>query len=279
MTASALEDASVKHTKLMSLLFTILFCDLVLIAFSIHLLGFANIGMLLFMIYECWIILIETLQTILKYKMFLVEYYNHKTWEGREEIGYLLDFALEISRLASAIVHNFHIWMVDGYSLSIIDLALFMLINQSFKELRKHVNRFMQFLSVTSVIIHSYQYATAEELKDNETCIICHDTMSPTNAKRLECSHIFHVACIKKWMQKSFTCPICRKPLANVKFEPSPVVHSDHQHTSNENRVVFQPSWMRYLPFSVEVEQVPSSPEDESAVRFRQQARQTTVNE
>ena len=97
MTAHEIPDAHVKHAKLMSLLVTILLCDLALIAISVKVIGFAMFGMLLIMLYECWIILIEITQIILKYQMFLHEYYHRKFWEGREEIGYLL---------GSYLVHN-----------------------------------------------------------------------------------------------------------------------------------------------------------------------------
>ena len=129
--------------------------------------------------------------------------------------------------------------MVDGYSLSIIDLALLLFINSSFTELRKHVNRFMQYLSVTSAINSTYSYPTADELKENETCIICHDNMTPTSSKKLDCGHIFHVGCIKKWMQKSFTCPVCRKPLLNKGYEeheeqePTYLVTSPNQYSQS----------------------------------------------
>lgn len=90
MTAPAIDNIQTKHGRLISLLLVIVICNVVLVLFSALVLGFSNIGMLLFMIYESWIILLESTQTILKFKMFLDEFYHLKAWEGREEIGYQL---------------------------------------------------------------------------------------------------------------------------------------------------------------------------------------------
>ncbi|PSS32263.1 ERAD-associated E3 ubiquitin-protein like [Actinidia chinensis var. chinensis] len=52
--------------------------------------------------------------------------------------------------------------------------------------------------------------ATPEEL--NATCIICREEM--TTAKRLSCGHLFHVQCLRSWLERQHTCPICRALVA-----------------------------------------------------------------
>lgn len=31
-----------------------------------------------------------------------------------------------------------------------------------------------------------------------------------TTAKRLVCGHLFHVHCLRSWLERQHTCPICR---------------------------------------------------------------------
>ncbi|KAG5675863.1 hypothetical protein PVAND_005731 [Polypedilum vanderplanki] len=51
-------------------------------------------------------------------------------------------------------------------------------------------------------------------------CIICtenlnnSDTNYPVNIKA--CGHCFHSQCLKTWLQKSLTCPICRTPTVDI---------------------------------------------------------------
>lgn len=42
-------------------------------------------------------------------------------------------------------------------------------------------------------------------------CSICLETTGASAIARLPCSHEFHVHCIKNWLVRSPTCPICRK--------------------------------------------------------------------
>ncbi len=55
---------------------------------------------------------------------------------------------------------------------------------------------------------------TKEICNDNveyELCGICRDSM--TEAKKLPCSHKFHLRCLMGWMRYKHTCPICRRSL------------------------------------------------------------------
>lgn len=55
--------------------------------------------------------------------------------------------------------------------------------------------------------------------ENNVLCAICleeEDSRIGSNKKRLKCSHIFHEACIGKWLIQKPNCPICR---ASVKVK------------------------------------------------------------
>eukprot|EP00494_Astrolonche_serrata_P010053 UN10112 len=34
-----------------------------------------------------------------------------------------------------------------------------------------------------------------------------------TTAKKLLCGHLFHVHCLRSWLQRQHTCPTCRAPI------------------------------------------------------------------
>ncbi|KAI5181450.1 E3 ubiquitin-protein ligase synoviolin [Nematocida sp. AWRm80] len=57
--------------------------------------------------------------------------------------------------------------------------------------------------------------ATEEELAQNKVCLICHEDMDV--AKKLECSHFFHMDCLKEWLHRQQACPICRKEVVPKK--------------------------------------------------------------
>ena len=49
-------------------------------------------------------------------------------------------------------------------------------------------------------------------------CCICFNTYEQTDSvSKLKCSHIFHKNCIKTWLNKAGTCPICRSNVFECK--------------------------------------------------------------
>jgi hypothetical protein len=51
----------------------------------------------------------------------------------------------------------------------------------------------------------------AVQLED-ETCVICFDSIAPSECGSLPCRHTFHFTCIKTWSEKSTNlCPLCKE--------------------------------------------------------------------
>lgn len=67
-----------------------------------------------------------------------------------------------------------------------------------------------------------FRDATSADLaaSSDTVCIICREEMQASSGtgqqnpsavlKRLPCSHIFHVSCLRSWFQRQQTCPTCR---------------------------------------------------------------------
>ncbi|XP_044721918.1 RING-H2 zinc finger domain-containing protein [Hirsutella rhossiliensis] len=73
--------------------------------------------------------------------------------------------------------------------------------------------------------MNRYPDATAEDLAQENTCIICREEMRPwdpvgnpsaidrVRPKKLPCSHILHLGCLKSWLERQQVCPTCRSPV------------------------------------------------------------------
>ncbi|XP_052804857.1 E3 ubiquitin-protein ligase TTC3-like isoform X2 [Mya arenaria] len=46
--------------------------------------------------------------------------------------------------------------------------------------------------------------------EEEDPCVICHEEMDLKQVVTLQCGHIFHDECIRKWFQEQSTCPNCR---------------------------------------------------------------------
>ena len=48
---------------------------------------------------------------------------------------------------------------------------------------------------------------------DDHECTICYDNLVGGAAVVMPCSHVFHEACLLKWLSRRSTCPVCRSDL------------------------------------------------------------------
>ncbi|KAL9690960.1 hypothetical protein QQ045_011377 [Rhodiola kirilowii] len=73
------------------------------------------------------------------------------------------------------------------------------------------------------VIEPSFRMVAVDEKMraENENCAICMDGY-PVGSEvcKLKCHHFYHRRCLLKWLGKSVTCPICRKPPPNFCVAP-----------------------------------------------------------
>ncbi|KAI5288511.1 E3 ubiquitin-protein ligase hrd1 [Ascosphaera aggregata] len=99
--------------------------------------------------------------------------------------------------------------------------------------LRSFVRRivdFSRYRRATRDMNRRYPDATPEELHDADVCIICREEMRPWQPdqdggrsatviserwrpKKLPCGHILHFACLRSWLERQQSCPICRRPV------------------------------------------------------------------
>jgi len=58
-------------------------------------------------------------------------------------------------------------------------------------------------------------HASAAAPRDTgKQCSICFETILTTDLHCLPCAHVFHEACIGRWLEQSVSCPVCRLELA-----------------------------------------------------------------
>ncbi|CAD8084699.1 unnamed protein product [Paramecium sonneborni] len=56
-------------------------------------------------------------------------------------------------------------------------------------------------------------------VKDQD-CVICLDPLDNRQCRQTPCKHIMHDNCLKQWIQKQLTCPVCRDTLNDVEYIP-----------------------------------------------------------
>ena len=78
----------------------------------------------------------------------------------------------------------------------------------SFYVLQKNARSFVKYLHLTRNLDQRFPDATEEELREAGDCLICREAL--TEGKKLGCNHIFHLECLRMWLQHQQSCPLCR---------------------------------------------------------------------
>ena len=107
----------------------------------------------------------------------------------------------------------------------------------TFSAFAKRIQDYSNYRRATQNMNDRYSDATAQELSNDNTCIVCRETMAPweqpgdanvrgsrqmnegLRAKKLPCGHILHLRCLKAWLERQQACPTCRRPV--ISNQPS----------------------------------------------------------
>eukprot|EP00276_Gloeochaete_wittrockiana_P002886 CAMPEP_0184675336 /NCGR_PEP_ID=MMETSP0308-20130426/87735_1 /TAXON_ID=38269 /ORGANISM="Gloeochaete witrockiana, Strain SAG 46.84" /LENGTH=554 /DNA_ID=CAMNT_0027123033 /DNA_START=159 /DNA_END=1823 /DNA_ORIENTATION=- len=155
-----------------------------------------------------YVILASTVvSTFLKYALHMIDMRMEGRWDSKGLCVFYLELVTDLFHLLVYLLFFMVIFFKHGLALHIVrDLYL------TFKNFRRRINDFIRYRRVTANMNERFPDATPEELdRSDRICIICREEM--TVAKRLPCSHLFHLHCLRSWLERQQSCPTCRTPV------------------------------------------------------------------
>ncbi|MBA0639203.1 hypothetical protein Goklo_022251 [Gossypium klotzschianum] len=188
-----------------------------------------NPSMFLLLFFEPLSITFETMQAILVHGFQLLEISFHAVgntvdcqrsklfdlsvagsfWEWKGILIRNLGFFLDLATLIMAVGHYVLIWWLHGMAFHLADAALLTAIV-------KRIKGFIKLRMALRALHAALPDATSEEIQAyDDECAICRESMA--KAKKLHCNHLFHLSCLRSWLDQglneAYSCPTCRKPL------------------------------------------------------------------
>ncbi|KAL7146531.1 hypothetical protein ABFS83_06G047500 [Erythranthe nasuta] len=127
-----------------------------------------------------------------------------------------LGFFLDMMTMLMALAHYLHIWWLHGMAFHLVDAVLFLNIRALLSAIVKRAKGFIKLHIALGTLHGALPDAASDELQAyDDECAICREPMA--KAKKLSCNHLFHLACLRSWLDQglseSYSCPTCRKPL------------------------------------------------------------------
>ncbi|KAJ3680520.1 hypothetical protein LUZ60_016798 [Juncus effusus] len=240
-----------KYLRVYSALLFVLFTDLFWMKLCLLIYKSYNSSLFLLLFFEPLSIAFETLQGIMVYGFQLFEIWRQhlldkgddcfifsflrglgckKTnqlitnWIEKVTVSELrgvlvrnLGFVLDMGSLLMSLNHYLTIICLRGISFHFADVFLLMNLRQGLlSAIFMRVKTFIKLRKALNSLDKSLSDASYEEIcAFNDECAICRGAMC--RAKKLSCNHLFHLACLRSWLDQGFTeiysCPTCRRPL------------------------------------------------------------------
>lgn len=149
----------------------------------------------------------STVSTFVKYIFYVSDMLMEGQWEKKAVYTFYLELISDLVHLSLYMLFFIAIFLNYG-----VPLHLIRELYETFRNFRIRIADYVRYRKITSNMNERFPDATADELNASDaTCIICREEM--TTAKKLLCGHLFHVHCLRSWLERQHTCPTCRAPI------------------------------------------------------------------
>ncbi|KAM0940022.1 putative transcription factor C2H2 family [Dioscorea sansibarensis] len=183
----------------------------------------------LFFAFEYMILATTTVATFIKYIFYVSDMLMDGQWEKKAVYTFYLELVRDLLHLSMYIIFFFVIFVNYG-----VPLHLIRELYETFRNFRIRVADYIRYRKLTSNMNERFPDATPAEINASDaTCIICREEM--VTAKKLLCGHLFHVHCLRSWLERQHTCPTCRSLVVPPENGPAGVrrqhgtPHESHQ--------------------------------------------------
>lgn len=196
------------HIRIVSFMGFLLLVDCLFLYNSVnYLIQTRQASVSLFFSFEYMILATTTISTFVKYVFYVSDMLMEGQWEKKAVYTFYLELIRDLLHLSMYLCFFLVIFVNYG-----VPLHLIRELYETFRNFKLRIADYIRYRKITSNMNDRFPDATPEELNASDaTCIICREEM--TAAKRLVCGHLFHVHCLRSWLERQHTCPICRAPV------------------------------------------------------------------
>ncbi|KAG8076124.1 hypothetical protein GUJ93_ZPchr0006g45901 [Zizania palustris] len=196
------------HVRIVSFMVFLLAIDCLFLSNSLRsLIHKREASVAIFFSFEYMILATSTVSTFVKYIFYVSDMLMEGQWEKKAVYTFYLELISDLVHLSLYMLFFIAIFLNYG-----VPLHLIRELYETFRNFRIRIADYVRYRKITSNMNERFPDATADELNASDaTCIICREEM--TTAKKLLCGHLFHVHCLRSWLERQHTCPTCRAPI------------------------------------------------------------------
>jgi len=200
------------HARLVVLFCWLFVTDACMLWHCLHFTSTNGPSIMAMFAFEYAILLIGLLSQIVRYVVFIIDVFvlTEGTWDDKGLWLFYNELLSLFLQLAAYLAFFTYVHLFYSLPLHILrDLAV------TARTFRQRLIEFIRYRQVVRSMHTQFPNATEQELAAGDrTCIICREEMfGGAGAKKLVCGHIFHLRCLRSWMERSMSCPTCRRDI------------------------------------------------------------------
>ncbi|KAK9732464.1 hypothetical protein RND81_04G002200 [Saponaria officinalis] len=195
---------TLSHVRIVSFMGFLLLLDSLFLYTSVKsLIETQQASVSIFFSFEYMILATTTIAMFVKYVFYVSDMLMEGQWEKKAVCTFYLELIRDLLHLSMYLCFFMVIFVNYG-----VPLHLIRELYETFRNFKIRIADYIRYRKITSNMNDRFPDATPEELTADATCIICREEM--TTAKKLRCGHLFHVQCLRSWLERQNTCPTCR---------------------------------------------------------------------
>ncbi|CAN6183386.1 unnamed protein product [Urochloa humidicola] len=226
-----------KYFRVYSALLLVLSADLIWMKFCVGFCSSCNSKLFWLLFFEPLSIAFDTLQSIMVYGFQLFDIWQRHVMESgadfldfqksykqaagsfsewRGKLTRNFGFAIDLISLLMSLGHYSMIFWLRGMAFHLVDAVLLLNLRALIVSFLKRIKTYIKLRNALSSLDGALPDATYDEIcAYDDECAICRGPMA--QAKKLSCNHLFHLACLRSWLDQGlmegYSCPTCRRPL------------------------------------------------------------------
>ncbi|KAK4537549.1 hypothetical protein CDCA_CDCA13G3574 [Cyanidium caldarium] len=218
--AAALAQPRRTHLRLVALFILLHLSDVGMLAHCLRHARQRAPSIMAMFAFEYAILLIGLLSHSVRYAVFVVDMVvmRGRSWDNKGMFLFVNELVSTFLQLCAYFAFFAYVHLYYSLPIHIMrDMGM------TFRHFRRRLADFIRYRRVVRSMHAEFADASEEELASGDrTCIICREEMhGGSGAKKLHCGHIFHVSCLRSWMERSMSCPTCRREIRPVRNESS----------------------------------------------------------
>jgi E3 ubiquitin-protein ligase synoviolin len=190
-------------TRMGFLLVTLLIIDLIGVFYSVRNVMAKGRSVIILFGFEFGLLLIYALNLSIKYVLNLIDDHLPNGLQSKGFCVMVSDLICEIIKVLTYVALFSMIFVYYGLPFHLIRDVW-----AAYHSFQRKLLSFIKYLRLTQNLDSRFPDATPEEITAAGSCIVCREELH--NGKKLKCGHIFHLECLRMWLQHQQSCPTCR---------------------------------------------------------------------